>query len=424
MIMNYPIQSLTFIAPLFFMLLMLGIPVVGVFAGWKRAAYWGGGTFFFFLLGVIIWKAGGQGMSNAVVNLLNNWLNGTGATITSKLAASLAAPFIFLIITLIGEIILIINYYTWFKRVSGIKKDIEIKKQYKQQKAKKKKLPKNAKGWSAMQLTTKGKIINMACGGAGMALLIAPSSVAFTQALMYTTTSVSTRANSKFSSALYNSLQGTAAAFSWMSYYGNADTGKDYESLFGLLALSNQQVTYTYYDATGNLQTGTGSIAEAMTNVISGGIQTVIKQTTEGGDTKEEKVTAAETSITNFAHQWNGLIANNQDPVNAVFGSENVSDVLKTVIGTNVKEKQTLTADQIKNDYLSTNSVFQTVYNNYAGRAEADKLIQVPVSQTTFNNIVDSLNSTFEFSSDVTDTVKEQFEDKLADIASMLFKVA
>ena len=51
---TWPMDSLAIIAPIIFIVLLILFPIIGLLAGWKRAAFWGGGNFLFFVIGLII----------------------------------------------------------------------------------------------------------------------------------------------------------------------------------------------------------------------------------------------------------------------------------------------------------------------------------------------------------------------------------
>ena len=105
--MNYPLQQLAIIGPVLFIVLMVAFPVIGVFGGWKRAAYWGGGNFVFYIIGLLIWKYTSGGIVNLIKPLLENLAPQADL---SKVAISIAAPVFFLMILLIANLLLLINY--------------------------------------------------------------------------------------------------------------------------------------------------------------------------------------------------------------------------------------------------------------------------------------------------------------------------
>lgn len=176
--MQYPLQQLVYIAPILFIVMMIGFPIIGVFSGWKRAAYWGGGNILFYLIAIIIWVCANQSICNSITQLINNIIGGKlPININTKIVSSLIAPIFFLIVVLLGNSILLINYYAWFKRVVGLSKYKTIKK-------------KSSSGVVTKKVvliennySKKYKIMNMLIGGVGMGALMAP--IVFLQLMCY-----------------------------------------------------------------------------------------------------------------------------------------------------------------------------------------------------------------------------------------------
>ncbi|MCQ3907424.1 MAG: hypothetical protein MJ219_01355 [Mycoplasmoidaceae bacterium] len=160
----------------------------------------------------------------------------------------------------IGNIILIINYYTWFKKVV-------IKKQ-------------NDKATSSAP-TMKYKIINGAIGGVALPALLLPTTFAFTQLLFYTTTSKATREQNTLSKNLYEGLDKVNEVFNWFSYYKS--TARDFDALFAGLSLNETKVQITLP----NGEAFEGSLTDAISETFTEGFQQIYNTASEAEEPEE-----------------------------------------------------------------------------------------------------------------------------------------
>ncbi|MCQ3908543.1 MAG: hypothetical protein MJ200_03190 [Mycoplasmoidaceae bacterium] len=142
-------------------------------------------------------------MSGSVVGLIKGIIGQKFDGDLSKIAASVLAPIYFIGVVFISNIILVINYYAWFKRVAGLSKYKTVKK------TSSKGVVTKSKVQVQHNYSTKYKVMNMVVGGVGMGMLMLPTTFASTNALFFTTTSYKTRAKNKFAAGVYAATVGS-----------------------------------------------------------------------------------------------------------------------------------------------------------------------------------------------------------------------
>jgi len=378
--MTYPMNELAIIAPIIFMVMIIGFPLIGLAVGWKRALYWGAGNFVFYVIGLIIWKTAGGVIGVKIAEILQQAIPRLKDVSITKLATSVAAPVFFILILLAANLLLLINYYAWFKKVAKIKADIAarkalkaVKKQYKE---KGKKLPQvlTATTKDGVKVTEKAygvRVGNRMIGFATMGLLMVPITASLTNAILYTTTSSSTRASNAFTNALYNSLNKTDKSLSWFSYYGGT-SGDDIDALFSGLELyqseitepikitdpnSGEEITIEVKPSTAGenptvLDLVSNNVVDIVTNELVDNLKSfntadataeykkAYEETTGTEEVKEEAAKNATNAFLGKAAQpinklagiWNGLVDAYQLPLQAVFNSANITNIIKDII--------------------------------------------------------------------------------------------
>lgn len=402
--MNYPLEQLVIIGPILFLVLMIAFPVIGVFGGWKRAAYWGGGNFIFYIIGLLVWRYTSGGIVNLFEPLLQQL---TEQADFSKIAIAIAAPAYFLIVLIVANLFLLINYYAWFKRVVGLKKVKTVKKKGKDGKVTKTKV--------AVQhnYSTGYKVMSHIVGGVGMGALMLPTTFAFTQAVMYTTTSVTTRKTNGFASDLYDMLYGVNDKMSWLSYY-SSDSAKDYDALFAGLAMRTKEINVQlpWWD-----EEKSKPVIDVVAETFGTGVGNVYETIQNAGD--EE---AIKESVDELVGAWNIIMENAADEMSALFNSDDAADVMKDLLEIPDSFKAELDETMIQG-FIGTGdepSVIQQYIEDYSGTVEP-----LTISQTAYNNIMDEVMSMYSFKDDegITQEMKDEFEDTIKDMIGLLFKV-
>jgi len=434
--MTYPMDGLAVIAPILFMVMIIGFPLIGLAVGWKRALYWGAGNLVFYIIGLIIWKTAGGAIGVKIAEFLKQ-IESLKDVDASKLATSVAAPIFLLIILLIGNLLLLINYYAWFKKVAKIKADIAARKAIKafkkECKEKGKKLPKviTVKTKDGIKVTEKPYGVragNRVIGLVAMPLLMTPVIASFTQAILYTTTSATTRANHKFAQGLYNSLVKTDKNVSWFSYY-NGTTAEDLDSLFSGLELSNKEIEAKLYvddpnsseqievvvNQDGGKPTALNLITNNITSIISDEVVPALQKFDKdeaitlytetfiatGGDeaaaTKavNDSLGTSSQPINKLSGTWNYLVDTCKLQLQTFFNSSNITELLKDIITKTINfSKHYVTDEEMtkifgkKNaDGSRTEGMYFAIVEQYTAAVEAGKEIvdvKITVKGKTF----------------------------------------
>lgn len=391
--MNYPLDQLVIIGPILFIVLMVAFPVIGVFGGWKRAAYWGGGNFLFYIIGLLIWRYTSGGIVNLFLPLLQQL---TKQADFSKIAIAIAAPAYFVIILIVANLFLLINYYAWFKRVVGLTKVKTVKKKDKNGKVTKTKV--------AIQhnYSTGYKVMSHVVGGVGMGALMLPTTFAFTQAVMYTTTSVTTRKNSGFASGVYDMLFDVNDTMSWLSYY-SSDSARDYDALFAGLAMRQKMIDVKL---PGTPTEKPMTVIDAVSGTFSEGISQIYDSITE----QEGHKTLAE-SVGELKDSWNDIVEQAGDEMSALFNSEDAADVMQGLLEISDLYIGNLDEDQV--------DAFIDNKDNIAELAEGFEKVNVHAG--SYDSLVNSLKNMYTLPELDPDTAKD-FDATLDTLLGLLFK--
>lgn len=400
--MNYPLEQLAIVAPILFIVLMVAFPLIGVLAGWKRAAYWGGGNFVFYVIGMLVWRFTSGGIVNLFAPLIQSLIPGNPDI--TKIAASVAAPVFFLIIFLVGNLLLLLNYYIWVKRVMGLKKYKKVKKEdpktHKVTKIKVQAQAQHSKGY---------KVMNRVVGGVGMGLLMVPSTIGLTEATFFATTSASTRKNNALANNLYNMLIDFDQKVSWFSYYGK-NTAKDYDALFAGLSMMNKTIdTYINPDGTPCQEPISG--IDALSKTLDYGISEIVSVSLKEG-TAEKMVEAADNMVTS----WNSIMESElSTDMESLFNSENATEIVKDILG--IETQEDLNGDEVKN-YID---LFGKAVDLYEKESKVTP-IKVDVSQEAYDNIIDAVVSCWSFSGENREQDKADMRDSVNSLLDILFK--
>lgn len=396
---TYPMDSLAIIAPIIFIVLIISFPLIGFFAGWKRAAFWGGGSLLFYFIGMLIWVYAGsqvvKPIEGLIVQLLQSIEGAESITIDGKLIVSVAAPIWFMFWMGISELFLLINYYAWYKRVVGLKK-IKVKD------SKTGKITKQYAKVNKKAGTVGYKVGNRLGGVLLLGALTVPSTIAFTQTVYYLTSTTATRSSSSLSTNLYNGLQGLSdGPFNWATYYPS--TGEDYDSIFSAMSLINKEITYK------DPETGAETTTDMMTyveDVIGKGVTDLITTVGSVGQETEEghEVTSKDVAddLSAVAGYWNDLVNQCEDEVTAIFNSENVTEAVNQIIGPiiestiNPEQEGGLlpVSEETYETLFGEDSLFQSYVDDYINKKEiggnpVEPFVQIEVPQQTIDTMTD-----------------------------------
>lgn len=400
--MNYPLEQLAIVAPILFIVLMVAFPLIGVLAGWKRAAYWGGGNFVFYVIGMLVWRFTSGGIVNLFAPLIQSLIPGNPDI--TKIAASVAAPVFFLIIFLVGNLLLLLNYYIWAKRVMGLKKYKKVKKEdpktHKVTKIKVQAQAQHSKGY---------KVMNRVVGGVGMGLLMVPSTIGLTEATFFATTSATTRKNNALANNLYNMLIDFDQKVSWFSYYGK-NTAKDYDALFAGLSMKSKTIDTWYNPKTGKEEPASG--IDALSKTLDYGISEIVNVTFDEEGTPDKMAKAADEMV----KSWNSIMESElSTDMEALFNSENATEIVKDILG--IETQETLDSGEVQH-YIE---MFDSAVDIYQQMAK-ETPIKVDVSQEAYDNIIDAVVSCWEFTGDNPTQDKADMRDSVNSLLDILFK--
>lgn len=416
--MTYPLDQIVIIAPILFLVMMVAFPIIGVFGGWKRAAYWGGGNFLFYCIGLIIWVFAHGAMANTIVDLIKKIVGQSGEADFTKLAASVLAPIYFIGLLLVSNLILLINYYAWFKRVAGLSKWKTVKKKDKNGNVVKTKVKAQA------NTSTRYKVINMTVGGVAMGALMLPTTFAFTNALFFTTTSYKTRPKSSFASSFYNALVGTDCSMSWLSYYSNVnDCAKDYDALFAALAMKNEKITI-HLPGTPEGELVEESLVDALADTLNEGLGQIY---TETRINEESPIGDIIKAVNDMIASWNLIVNQAYVSMIALFNSPNGTQVVCQLVTGNaiLDPSEKMTHDVLEKRYTGPDAVFPQAVDLYMKgdpRFEQEAR-RIPVSQASFDNMVEALVNLYVFDETEQPGDKDAFRVCMGQLLSMLFEV-
>lgn len=412
--MTYPLDSLVYIAPILFIVMMVAFPVIGVFGGWKRAAYWGGGNFIFYIIGMLIWTFAGSAISAPLVNLIKGIIGQDIDADFTKIAASVLAPIWFIIVLFIGNIILLINYYAWFKRVAGLSKYKTIKKTSKNGTITKTKV------LVQHNYSTRYKAMSMVVGGVGMGALMLPTTFAMTNAVFFTTTSPKTRATNPFAAGVYKATVGTDSTVDWFSYYsGSTDSAVDYDALFAALDMNNTEIIFETPEGKQEPETLIEALEDTFDYGLGGINGTTMGYDEATGDDDRKEIIEAVKYMTN---SWNKLMDQAEWAMTALFNSSNATAIVTQLVSKlaspeAVDEGLKLTSESIWN-YLPNPAqpektpIFRELLElyqdpNWRDENDIPDIHQVNVNQRSYDNMVDAIANLYEWE----DGLKEQYYD-------------
>lgn len=395
--MNFPAQGLAIIGPILFILLMIAFPLIGVFGGWKRAAYWGGGNLIFYLLGLGIWAGAHDALGNAMLGWLSSVIPSLPAEKLEAFASSITAPIFFLIIVVAGNLFLLLNYYFWFKRVAKIRRKDD-----------KANLDNNTLP------SKKYRIMSMVAGGVGMPVLMLPTTLSATQAAMFVTTSAETRANNAFAAGLYNGLAKISETFGGLSYYGITKSAQDFDALWAAQGLEKQVEPGSIPDPTDPGKTLEGDIQKVLGDVFDKGFSNIV--------TEVEKTTSSdvEGAVKGFANSWNALIEQAGNVVGPLLGSESATAIIKDIIPVheNPYEIPVATFDAIWGE----NGRFDTEYKKFIDEGYAE-LTRVATTQKGLENVTNAMETFYTFEDGITDEQKAIFQTKINTLIQLIVEV-
>jgi len=403
----YPFDSLAIITPKIFFILLIAFPLIGFFAGWKRALYWGGGNFVFYIIGLVIWKLAGIPIAQALEPIVKNVLGDrVAAADLSQLVNSVVTPAFFLFIILVANLVLVICYYAFAKRLLGLKKaQKQEKEDYKKYKVDDKKL----KALDDKKVYNK-KWFNRLVGSISLGALMLPITLTTTQAVAMMTTNTKTRQNNSFTSGLYNGLQGVSGSMWWFSFYNGQNTGKDYDALFSLIALNQSTLTYT--DPVSG-ESVTADPVTATSTVLSKGMDNVIKTTKSATDFSSDKVDAVTSAINGLSYSWDDIMNKCGGDLTTLFNSSGITKVIETLICEKAGSKIVADENLIKN-LTDSESVYTKMLEAYTtpkpdgkywiededgGKHKITPIQKIiETSREAFDNIVQSIYSMYDVS--------------------------
>lgn len=381
---NWPIQTLAVLPAVVFIILMIAFPIIGLFAGWKRGLYWGGGTLLFYLIGLLIWRFAGVAIIAPFKDQLTQWIQEIADApieVTPELLASVAAPVWFLIMMIFGELVLVINYFTWFKKVAGLKK-IKVKDP---------KTKEVVKVYPNQAQINKGHgIINKLGGFAALGLLTIPTTAAFTQTLYCTMTSPTTRSENQATQDVYKFLMSmNDGPFSWLAYSSN--TIHDFDAIFSALDLYTKEITITYVDDSGKTHEVSGNIVEVIDEAIAGSVKEVMSEISE---TDDLVLSDLGESINEISKVWNKIEEAGGASLESLFNSENATELVGQVVNEIVEDTYTIEDDDFNALFDEETGVVTEILKEYQeygtiGDVKIENINQIPTTQECIDNLVD-----------------------------------
>lgn len=344
----YPLPQLNIIAPIIFIVLICLIPLLGLLAGWKRAAFWGGGFLLFYIIGLIVWSIAGISISSKLSALITDLLNKMfpqlqiEEPLPAEFVKSVLTPFYFLVVMIIAWILLMINYYAWYKKVTGLRKVVVVDKKTKKKHKEFSKLNKNHdKKWY--------KAVYRLGGFAIMGATTFPTTLAFTQFAYVATTTTALRQENKLSNSVYEKLYPLASSgFSKVCYF-KEDTLLDYDSLLSVVSMLGKKVDVLGTEVlvtdviTQGIGTGVSNIFASLTAIdglryqpdITGTlpeINTEIKSDMIDLSATWDVITSETPGDVGLAPYWNAMFAQYQTETTSFFKSLNVLPAVNKVI--------------------------------------------------------------------------------------------
>lgn len=337
----YPLPQLNIIAPIIFIVLICLIPLLGLLAGWKRAAFWGGGFLLFYIIGLIVWSIAGISISSKLSALITDLLNKMfpqlqiEEPLPAEFVKSVLTPFYFLVVMIIAWILLMINYYAWYKKVTGLRKVVVVDKKTKKKHKEFSKLNKNHdKKWY--------KAVYRLGGFAIMGATTFPTTLAFTQFAYVATTTTALRQENKLSNSVYEKLYPLASSgFSKVCYF-KEDTLLDYDSLLSVVSMlgktvnvGGEEVTVTDVIMQG-IGTGISNIFSSLTQIDLTLPEPVVDEenltltvTIEAGNFNFNSTWSAVTSLATY---WNAIFTQYKTQMTSFFKSLNVLPAVNKII--------------------------------------------------------------------------------------------
>lgn len=386
----YPMQSLVIIAPIVFIVLMIAFPLIGFFAGWKRAVFWGAGNLLFYIIGLIIWALAGNAIGGAIAPKLQNAISALKDADLTKIATSIVAPVFFIIVMFVGNIVLIINYYTWFKKVAKLRK---------------------ADKAEAGTPTVKFRMTNGVIGAVALPALLLPTTFAFTQAIFYGTTSTATRASNKMARNLYSGLDNCNEAFKWFSYY--KETPKDFNALWAGLSLNDTKVTIIL---PGQTEAQPMSLTDAISQTFTEGFKNIYNEAT-ADDPSADVVVA---KIDELGSSWNSLIDQAGDIMEPLFASENATELVKDMFGLS-GDPQKVNHDLFE-DVFAENAKFDEFMQKYEDEGEVT-IKTLPLSKDGLENVKDVIAQYYQPGDDLSKEEKDKLDERMEELVELLFTV-
>jgi len=457
------------IAVLIFVILIIAFPIIGAKAGWKKAAYWGGSNLVFYIIGTLIYRFAGTNIATSLAPKfleIFTKMGFQGLTVDQVLAftKSLIGPALFLVVFIGGNLILLINYYAWFKKVSGISREGYAKKIVKR--AKKNttvaKIDKNDKKVIKYKVTeadlvkvqSKGyKGLNRAVGCFGLWFAMIPSTIALSQAVIYTTSSQATRRGDTIWHSIgkwsYKVLNTVNTKASWFSFYAGEPVGDDYNSLMSLLRVGTQlcpdwydsstKIYWWYYPdgkSTEMIPIDTTTMKNSLTviNTVEGktigNLFTKICEVNAATTTVEisEKVDELLKVFNNTMYSWNRCSEALDNDIIGLYMSDNLLKMVPQLIP--APTSQTL-INKATIQLLTANEVLNTVQAGLInGGTYKIRDIQVqfgtPLHRISPNNNVkpilkDIIMSYYKYDTDVEETDKTTFSNAMDQFLSLYY---
>lgn len=417
--MNYPIPGLGVIAPIIFFVLLAVNIITGVFGGWKRSLYWGGGNFVFYCIGLGVWAGCKNAVATKLQPLIQNLLHNDQLDFT-KIIQPIAGLIFFFGILLIANLILLICWLTFAKKLLKIKSE---KKAWKDEGA----LKKQGKLKEAqLSARTKKGVINKVCGGVAMTALMAPSLLVGTSIVSYATTSVATRQKGSFIDNFHSWLVNTNNVMGGFSYVNGA--GEKFDALFSGLNLINKKITVK--DENDNeVET---DVFSALEKTFGEGVSNLTANTSK---VKLDDAESIQTNIVDplqtISDNWNAIIDQAGDDVSTILSDGDVTEILKGFIDDDVKI-QDLTIDQLTGEgAFAKGSTFDTIVDAYIegkmvvgdDTIEFPDIQQLPVGEESYNNIVETVKGFITIDDDAAQNPEAlaQYNDIIDKFTSILF---
>ena len=211
--MDFRSVTLGLIPAILLLVFVIALPVVGYFAGYKRALYWSVGNMLFIFLGWAIWAGAGESICQGFVGMFG-FSEDAIADIMPIMVATVA-PIWYIIFILIGNFVLLILWYSLFKWLLRLTKKQKTK-HFKDKDSLK----------AEVSFFKRNQILSRSLGGGIMFLSFLPIASTFTESFYAFTVSAQQREEDGFVNGMYKFAHGVSN-INYIKYFTEPTTQVD-----------------------------------------------------------------------------------------------------------------------------------------------------------------------------------------------------